>query len=249
MKLMDQVAAITGAGRNIGEEVAKILAKEGAIIAVIDIDRGRCSKVVSDIVSAGGRAAPFICDVSKEADIKSTVNAISDQFGRFDMMINNAAISDNKSILEVTSEEWSLVLSITLTAPFLFSKYAAEAMIAAGNGGRIVNVTSTSGYYGRKRAVAYASAKGGLTSLSRSMAVQLAPYGIRVNSVVPNKIGSPVGKDEFDPNRPVVNLRDRPGIPLDLARAIKFLVSDEADFIVGVELFVDGGVSALMPGE
>jgi NAD(P)-dependent dehydrogenase (short-subunit alcohol dehydrogenase family) len=169
-------------------------------------------------------------------------------FGRLDILVNNAAISDNKNMFDITTEEWNRVLAITLTSPFLFSKYAAKEMIAAGNGGKIVLVSSTSGYYGRDRAIAYTSAKGGVINLSRSLSVQLAPHKIRVNSVVPNKIGSPVGKEEFDPTRPVVNLAGRPGLPIDLARAVLFLVSDESEFIVGAELFVDGGCSVLMPG-
>jgi NAD(P)-dependent dehydrogenase (short-subunit alcohol dehydrogenase family) len=118
-------------------------------------------------------------------------------------------------------------------------------MVAQGRGGKIVNVGSTSGFRGRPRALAYTTAKGGVANLTRSMAVQLAPHNIRVNSVAPNKIGSPVGKSEFDPTRPVKNLRKRNGEPIDLAKAVLFLVSDDSDFIVGDILFVDGGVMAM----
>ena len=121
-------------------------------------------------------------------------------------------------------------------------------MIADGKPGNIVNVSSTTGYFGRGRAIAYAAAKGGVVNLTKAMAIQLAEYDIRVNSVVPNKIGSPVGKDEFDPSRPIVILRNRPGRPEDLANAVAFLVSDQSDFIVGTDLFVDGGCSVIMPG-
>ena len=107
----------------------------------------------------------------------------------------------------------------------------------------------SSGFFGRSRAVAYSTAKGGVINLTRAMAVQLAPHRIRVNGVIPNKIGSPVGKDEFDPTRPVVNLIGRPGVPLDMARAVLFLVSEDSDFIAGTMLFVDGGVSAMMIGD
>ena len=202
MKLKGQVAIVTGAGRNIGEEVAKLLSKEGASIAVVDLDKGRAEKVASDINAAGGKAKAFICDVAKEADIEATVKGVSEAFGRLDILVNNVAISDNKHMLDITTEEWNRTIAITLTAPFLFGKYAAKAMIAAGNGGKIVNVSSTSGYYGRNRAIAYTAAKGGVINLTRSMAIQLAPHKIRVNSVVPNKIGSPVGKDDFDSTRP-----------------------------------------------
>jgi len=248
MKLQGQTAIVTGAGRNIGEEVAKTFAREGASVAVVDLDRERAERVAAEINAAGGKAKAFVCDVAKESDIDATVTAVTAAFGGLDILVNNVAISDNKHMLDITTEEWNRTIAITLTAPFLFAKHAAKAMIAAGARGKIVNVSSTSGYYGRDRAIAYTAAKGGVANMTRSMAIQLAPHNIRVNSVVPNKIGSPVGKEHFDPTRPVKNLRDRPGVPDDLAKAILFLVSDDSDFIAGTDLFVDGGCSALMPG-
>jgi NAD(P)-dependent dehydrogenase (short-subunit alcohol dehydrogenase family) len=249
MKLKDQVAIVTGAGRNIGEDTAKLFAAEGAAVAVVDMDRGRAGKVASAIEAAGGRAKPYICDVSQEDQIVDTVKAVAADWGRLDILINNVAISDNKHILDITKADWDRVIAVCLTAPMLFSKYAAKEMIAAGRGGKIVNVSSTSGHYGRTRAIAYTAAKAGVINLSRSLAIQLASHNIRVNCVVPNKIGSPVGKDEFNPDRKVVNLRNRPGEPIDLARAMLFLVSDDSDFIVGAELFVDGGCAVMMPGD
>lgn len=248
MKLSGKVAIVTGAGRNIGEEVSRVLSAEGATIAVVDLDRSRAEKVAADIVASGGQAKPFICDVASEDQIRATVAAVVDQLGGLDILVNNVAMSDNKHIFDITAEEWNRTLAITLTAPFLFGKYAAQAMVEHAADGRIINVSSTSGYYGRDRAIAYTAAKGGVINLTRSMAIQLAPHNIRVNSVVPNKIGSPVGKDDFDPTRPVSNLRGRPGVPADLAKAILFLASDDSDFIAGTDLFVDGGVSAMMPG-
>ena len=249
MKLKGQVAIISGAGRNIGEETAKLLASEGAKIAVVDMDRGRGDKVAAEINSAGGEARGFVADVAAESAINTLVNDVVSLWGRVDILVNNAAISDNKHILEISKEEWDKVIAVTLTGPFLMSKYVAAQMVKQGGGGKIVNVGSTSGFYGRKRAIAYASAKGGVVALTRAMAVQLAAHNIRVNAAIPNKIGSPVGKSEFDPSRPVVNLRGRPGVPLDLARAVLFLVSDDSDFIVGDILFVDGGVTSMMVGE
>jgi NAD(P)-dependent dehydrogenase (short-subunit alcohol dehydrogenase family) len=249
MKLKDQVAIVTGAGRNIGEEIAKILAQNGAKVAVVDMDAGRGHKVAGEIVKMGGEAAGFVADISSESDVATLVKDIVAKWGRVDILVNNAAISDNKDILEITKEQWDKVLAVTLTGPFLMSQHAARAMVAGKRGGKIVNVGSTSGFFGRSRAVAYAAAKGGVANLTRAMAVQLAPHNIRVNGVVPNKIGSPVGKDEFNPDRKVVNLRNRPGEPIDLARAMLFLVSDDSDFVAGTELFVDGGCAAMMPGE
>jgi len=249
MKLSNQVAIVTGAGRNIGEEISKTLASEGAKVAVVDLDKGRGEKVAAEITRAGGEAVSLVANVAVEADIAGIVAAVVERWGRIDILINNAAISDNKNILEITKEQWDAVIAVTLTGPFLMSQHAARQMVSQGTGGKIVNVGSTSGFFGRSRAVAYAAAKGGIANLTRAMAVQLAPHKIRVNGVVPNKIGSPVGKDEFDPTRPVVNLVGRPGVPRDMARAVLFLVSDDSDFVAGNMLFVDGGVSAMMVGE
>ena len=249
MKLANQVAIVTGAGRNIGEETAKLFAQEGAAVAVVDMDRNRADKVTKAINASGGKAKTYICDVSQEDQIVDTVKQVAADWGRLDILINNVAISDNKHLFDITKAEWDRVFAICLTAPMLFSKYAAKEMIAGKRGGKIVNVSSTSGHYGRSRAIAYTAAKAGVINLTRSLAIQLAEYNIRVNCVVPNKIGSPVGKDEFNPDRKVLNLRNRPGEPIDLARAMLFLVSDDSDFVAGTELFVDGGCAAMMPGE
>src|SRR6202158_6391470 len=193
MRLSNRVAIVTGAGRNIGEEISKTLASEGAKVAVVDLDKGRGEKVVAEITQAGGEAAAFVANMATESDIAGVVAAVVERWGRVDILINNAAISDNKNILEITKEQWDAVIAVTLTGPFLMSQHAARQMVAQGTGGKIVNVRSTSGFFGRSRAIAYSAAKGGITNLTRAMAVQLAPHKIRVNGVVPNKVGSPGG--------------------------------------------------------
>jgi NAD(P)-dependent dehydrogenase (short-subunit alcohol dehydrogenase family) len=249
MKRLDgKVAIVTGAGRNIGEAICKLFSGEGATVAVTDLDKSAADRVASEINAAGGKAQGFACDVGSEADIIKCTNDVIAAFGQIDVLINNAAISDNKNMFDLTLEQWNKTLAVTLTSPFLFTKYVAKAMIDKGNAGTIVNVSSTSGYFGRDRAIAYTAAKGGVVNLTKSQAIQLAPYNIRVNAVVPNKIGSPVGKDEFDPTRPVLNLANRPGVPDDLARAALYLANPESEFIVGAALFVDGGCTAIMPG-
>jgi NAD(P)-dependent dehydrogenase (short-subunit alcohol dehydrogenase family) len=245
MKLKGQVAIVTGAGRNIGEEIAKLFAAEGARVAVVEMDRARGERVVATICAKGGEAAVFFGDASKSADVERVVREVVARFGRIDVLVNNVAISDNKNILDITEDEWNKVIAVTLTAPFLMAKYVAKQMVAQGPGGRIVNLGSTSGYRGRNRAVAYSAAKGGVANLTRALAVQLAPHGIRVNQISPNKTGSPVGKEDFDPTRPVTNLLKRPGQPAETARAVLFLVSEESSFIVGENIFVDGGVMAM----
>jgi 3-oxoacyl-[acyl-carrier protein] reductase len=121
MKLAGQVAIVTGAGRNIGEETAKLFAAEGAAVAVVDMDRGRADKVTAAINAEGGKAKTYICDVAQEDQIVATVNAVAADFGRLDILINNVAISDNKHLFDITKAEWDRVFAVCLTAPMLFS--------------------------------------------------------------------------------------------------------------------------------
>jgi 3-oxoacyl-[acyl-carrier protein] reductase len=245
MKLEGRVAVVTGAGRNIGEAVARLFAAEGAKVAVVDLDRPRGERTVAAIKSAGGTAEPFVTDVAKASEVKALVKAVVERFGRIDILVNNVAVSDNKTILDITEEDWDRVMNVTLKSQFLMSKQVAHQMVAQGAGGAIVNVGSTSGWQGRRRAIAYSAAKGAIANFTRALAVQLAPHNIRVNAIVPNKIGSPVGRDEFDPTRPVENMLKRPGQPEEAAKAILFLVGDDSSFIIGENLFVDGGTMAM----
>ncbi len=246
MKLQDQVAIITGAGRNIGADIARLFAAEGAKIAVVDMDQGRGEAMAAEIRSSGGEAMAVVADISKGAEVQNLVRRVVEKWGRIDILINNAAISDNKTVFSITEEEWNKTLGVTLTGPFLVAKYVAEQMVQQGQGGKIVNIASTSGFQGRASAIAYTSAKAGVLNLTRSLAVQLAPYNIRVNSVSPNKIGSPVGKDEIDPNRQIDNLVGRPGVPMEVASVVLFLVTDDAKFVIGQDIKVDGGFSIKM---
>ena len=136
------------------------------------------------------------------------------------------------------------MIAVTLKGPFLVGKYVAEQMVRQGRGGKIVNIASTSGLSGRPDAIAYGAAKGGVVNLTRSMAVQLARHNIRVNSVTPNRSGSPVGQDEGAEGRAFTNLAGRLGTPEDQAKAVLFLVSDDSSFVIGHNLLVDGGLTA-----
>ena len=206
MKLKNQVAIVTGAGRNIGEETSKLLASEGAKIAVVDSDADRGQKVAEDIRRSGGEALALVANIAEESDVVGMVKAVVDAWGRIDVLVNNAAITDHTHILQSTKAEWDRILAVTLTGPYLVSREVARAMVDGGAAGKIVVIGSTSGFRGRSTGIAYASAKGGVVNLTRTMAVQLAPFHIRVNGIVPNQVGSPVGRDVFDPNRKVYNL-------------------------------------------
>ena len=245
MKLAGKVAIVTGAGRNIGEEISVLFAAEGAKVAVVDMDEVRAKAVVDRINSAGGDACALVCDVSDTGDIGRMVSATVETFDAIDILVNNVAISDNKDIFEITEEEWRKTIDVTLSTPFYVTKQVARWMVDNDRGGKVINIGSTSGFKGRPTALAYTAAKGGVFNLTQSMAVQLAPYGIIVNQVSPNMTGSPVGQEVFDRNRKVNNLVGRPGEPDEQAKAVLFLASDDASFIAGTNLFVDGGTMAM----
>lgn len=248
--LEGKVALVTGAGRNIGREVALALARRGTDVVVADLDPQRATAVVADIEALGSGASALAAagDVSCSPDVAEVVGAAIERFGHIDILVNNVATTDRgATILDLAEEEWHRVLGITLTSVFLCSQQVARHMVDAGSGGSIVVIGSTSGYGGRGNALAYPTAKSALFGLTRSMAIQLGPAGIRVNLVAPNKAGSPVGKDEVDPTRPIRNLVGHPVEPTDIAEAVCFLVSPAARSITGVDLLVDGGATLAAP--
>jgi NAD(P)-dependent dehydrogenase (short-subunit alcohol dehydrogenase family) len=246
MRLKDQVAIVTGAGRNIGEDIAKLFAQEGAKVAVVDLDQGRGSRVASEVTAASpGRAISILCDVASPSSVEKMVQTVVKELGGVDILVNNAAWSDHKTIFDLTEEEWDRTMNVCLRSVWYCTRSAAKVMIDQKRNGKIINIASTSGHWGRKEATAYTTAKAGVLNLTRSIAVQLAPEGIRVNSISPNRIGSPVGQDEVPEDRLVKNLAGRRGVPMDIAKAAVFLASNESDFIYAIDLPVDGGALAI----
>jgi NAD(P)-dependent dehydrogenase (short-subunit alcohol dehydrogenase family) len=245
MKLPGQVALITGAGRNIGKAMAKLFASEGAKIAVAEVHEGRGQAVVDEIYNSGHEAVLVLGDVSRSGDVQAMVKKVIARFGGIDILVNNAALTDHANILDSKEEEFDRVIAVSLKGPYLMTKYVAAEMRKQGRGGKILNFGSTSGMIGRFDGIAYAAAKAGVINMTRAMAVQLAEYKIRVNCVVPNRSGSPVGfDDDVAGNRTFQNLAGRLGTADDQAKAALFLVSDDSDFIYGHPLVVDGGVMA-----
>jgi NAD(P)-dependent dehydrogenase (short-subunit alcohol dehydrogenase family) len=245
MKLKDQVAVITGAGRNIGKATAKLFASEGAKIAVVEMHQSRGQSVVDEIIKAGRDAMLVLGDVSKSGDVQEMVKQVVTRYGAIDILVNNAALTDHANILDSTEEEFDKVIAVSLKGPYLVTKYVAAQMVKQGRGGKIINFGSTSGLIGRADGIAYAAAKAGVINMTRALAVQLSPYKIRVNCVVPNRSGSPVGfDDDVTGSRTFENLAGRLGTADDQAKAALFLVSDDSEFIYGHALVVDGGVMA-----
>jgi NAD(P)-dependent dehydrogenase (short-subunit alcohol dehydrogenase family) len=244
VRLAGKVAVVTGGGRNVGEAIAVRFAQEGARVAVVDLDGERAQRTV-DLVEkeAPGAAVAVVCDVSDSASVQRMADAVVEAFGGVDVLVNNVAITDRgATVLDLDEAEWDRVLKVTLTSVFLCTKYVGKKMVETGRGGSVINIGSTSGYRARPNATAYPAAKAAVINLTRSFAAQLAPFGIRANSVTPNKVGSPVGQDVEPEDRKRRNLVGRGAQPLDIANAVLFLASEESGFVDATDLVVDGGV-------
>lgn len=234
---------VTGAGRNVGEAISRELVSRGARVAVVDLDKESADRVAK-VLSAerSGSAVAVTADVSSAEDVQRMVNTAWDRLGPVDTLVNCVAITDRPAnVLELSDDRWDQVLRVTLSSAFLTSKYVARRMVDNGTRGVIIHIGSTSGFFARRNAIAYPTAKAGLYALVRSLALQLGGYGIRVNTVSPNKVGSPVGQAEEPANRERKNLLGRACTPRDIANAVAFMVSEEASFVTGTDLLVDGG--------
>lgn len=243
-RVEDRVCIVTGAARNIGRAMAERIGAEGAKVVVVDLDE-RGADVAAGIEEEGDGEAIFVeCDVTDEAAVEAMVERAVDRWGTVDGLVNNVAYAENESVLDCTEEDWDRVMDVSLKSAFFCTKYAAAAM-KEGDGGAIVNVASTSGHRGTPNKVAYCTAKGGLLNFTRQTAVDLAEFDIRVNTLTPTRTGSAVGHESGGPGRHSKGiLRDRMGEPIDHANAALFLLSEEADFVNGTELVVDGGYLA-----
>ena len=244
MSLDGKVALVSGTGPNIGSEIARTLAANGATVACMDLDEGYAQAAAISIKEAGGKALAITADITQPESVEKALQEVLDAFGGVHLLVNDAAISDRKPFLEADLAEWKTVLDVILTGTFIVSQRVARQMVTQGEGGAIVNIVSTSGHRGETARIAYGTAKSGLLNFTRSMAMQLAPHNIRVNSVTPTVTGTPVGRPDAprdDSNPPKDVPWGRWGRPTDQAQAVLFLLSPQADFITGVDLPCDGG--------
>jgi NAD(P)-dependent dehydrogenase (short-subunit alcohol dehydrogenase family) len=241
MLLQDKVAIITGGGRGIGRAIAKRFTQEGAKVVIVQRDRASGERTLADLITLGGDALLVCADVASRAEIEVAVQDVLNRWGRIDVLVNNAAqMGANGFYLEITPETWDRVIAVNLTGAFICSQLAARVMAQQG-GGAIVNVSSTNGRLPQPSCAAYAAAKGGLENLSRAMAIDLAPYHIRVNTVAPGPIQSRDPED-VEPRPTNTTLMGRWGLTREVASVVAFLASDEASYITGESLLVDGGL-------
>ena len=244
MLLKDKVAVISGAGPNIGREIALTLAREGAQVVCLDIRGDAAEATALSLREEGLQAIAVQGDITNPDDMTTLVEKANEAFGGVDILVNNAAITSSGGLLTENLATYRKVIDVILAGTFNCTQHVAKQMVNQGRGGAIVNISSTSGHRGKSGAVAYQAAKAGILNFTRAAAIELAPHGVRVNSVTPTQTGTPVGGAQParpDSERPASIPRGRWGKPRDQAQAVLFLVSDNADFITGADLPVDGG--------
>jgi NAD(P)-dependent dehydrogenase (short-subunit alcohol dehydrogenase family) len=243
---MRRTCIVTGAAQGIGRDIARTFARDGDAIVIADINGRGAGSVAGEITAEGGAAIGVASDISSPGDVAAVMKATLDGFGGIDILVNNAAQISVTDPLEVAPEEWDSVINSMLRGTFLMSQAAARWMIAANRPGVIVHIASVQAHRPWAQCWPYAAAKGGLVSMARAMAQYLAKYRIRVCVVSPGAIGRQVPDERFP--TPVTTLighdipLQRLGTSWDVARAVRFLCSADADYITGTELVVDGGL-------
>jgi NAD(P)-dependent dehydrogenase (short-subunit alcohol dehydrogenase family) len=254
MRFQDKVAIVTGGTSGIGKEVAIRFVADGGSVVIIGRDAVKAEAAAKEIDAAGKRAIAHVGDIALPATGEAAVKTAVDRFGRLDVLFNNAGIFGPKPFLDVTETEYDRFLDIILKGKFFTAQAAAKAMKAAGRGGAIVQTGSMWALQaiGTTPSSAYSAANGGVHALVKNLAIELAPHNIRVNAIAPGVIETPVFSTFLSPEQvkailPTFNAMHplgRNGQPADAAEALLFLASDQASFITGVVLPVDGGIMA-----
>jgi NAD(P)-dependent dehydrogenase (short-subunit alcohol dehydrogenase family) len=253
MRLGGKIAIVTGGARGIGFAIARAFLREGASVAIGDIDAAGLRDAAKELGAAGASVLPVEVNVADPASVEAMIANAMSHFGRLDILVNNAGVGGNTPFLETSLEEWNRIIAINLTGAFLVAQAAARTMVEGG-GGKIVNVASVSGQRGGHGRAAYGSAKAGLELLTKVMAVELARHNINVNAIAPGAIETGMAKFAHDrAARAAYNYlipMTRYGTPEEIAGAAVFLCSDESRYVHGHILNVDGGFlsAGLMAG-
>lgn len=245
MRFENKVVAVTGASRGIGLAIAQAFAQEGATVACIATSPANAQRTVEVIASAGGRAQAFGCDVSDASSVASTFEAIEKQIGPVQVLVNNAGITRDGLLVRMSESDWDQVLTTNLKGAFLCSKAVTRSMMKQ-RWGRIVNVSSIVGLHGAAGQANYAAAKAGLIGLTLSLAKELGGRGITANAVAPGFIETDMTANlPEEMKQSVIQLAPlgRLGSPKDVAGPVLFLASDEAGYMTGQVLTVDGGLA------
>src|SRR5207302_7032817 len=244
MKLEGRVALVTGAWQGIGHACALALAREGATVAVAARNQQRLDELVAQIAAAGGKASAFVIDVADEEQVKSGIKSALAQFGKIDILVNNAGITRDQLVMRMKRSDWDAVLNTNLTSAYLCIQQVIGSMLKQ-RWGRIINVTSVFGQMGQAGQVNYAASKAGLIGLTMAMAREVASRNITCNAVAPGFIETAMTAnlgDEFKQNAMKMIPLGRIGTPEDVAGAVAFLASDEASYVTGHVLSINGGM-------
>lgn len=249
-RLRGKVVMITGAARGMGECEARLCAAEGAGLVLGDVLEGPLSALASELEAAGHEVVALRQDVTQERDWTSLVASARERFGRLDVLVNNAGILDTSGVEESMLDDWNRVIAVNQTGVWLGMKAVLPLMKESG-GGSIVNKSSIYGIVGSGGSAAYHASKGAVRILTKTAALEMAVHGIRVNSVHPGFIETPMIEQALpELNEPMLDLitqqvpLGRIGQPEDIARGVLYLASDESSYVTGTELIIDGGVTA-----
>ncbi|OUM03333.1 glucose 1-dehydrogenase [Variovorax sp. JS1663] len=247
-RVKDKVILVTGGAMGMGQSHSELLASQGAWVFVADVNQTQGQSAVDGIRKSGGKADFLKLDVTQEADWSAAMNQIVERAGRLDVLVNNAGILILKPVQDTSNQEWDRIFDVNVRSVFIGTRAAIPVMQKQG-GGTIVNVSSIYGLVGAPGASAYEASKGAVRLFTKSCAVDLAPFNIRVNSVHPGVIETQMTKALLDDPavRPLLlgpTLLKRPAQPIEVSQAVLFLSSDESSFVHGAELVVDGGYTA-----
>jgi len=250
LNLSGRVAVVTGAASGIGAAIADGFAKAGAKVAVVDRDGEAASNVAARLAAAGGTAIAVTCDVTRQDAVSAVAGEVTARLGACDILVNNAGILRPGPLETVSIEGWNAVLAINLTGYLIAAQAFGADMIKAGRGS-IVHIASIAGTNTQPRSGAYSASKAGVLQLSKQLAVEWGPRGVRSNAILPGLIRTPLSaafyeNKEFEEKRKALVPTRRIGEPEDVAQAALFLASDRASYVNGAEVLVDGGLNSML---